>query len=72
MDRDIAILGIIEASDEPVKGTNFLVSSVLMLREQKRELEAKLKIMHEKIRVLEQQNAAFLDVSADRLLKRLG
>ena len=54
--------------DMPVRGTNFLVSAVMVLRHQKDELEAQVRHLQHKVAVLEQQNASFLDISARRLI----
>lgn len=56
----------------PVKGSNFLVSAVMMLRRQRKDLESELVHLKERVGILEQQNAALLNVSADRLLERRG
>ncbi len=57
---------------ENLKGGNFLTSAILMLRKQKSTLEREVNQLREKVALLEGQNAAFIDVSADRLLKKLG
>lgn len=59
-----------EIEDTQMGGSNFLVSAVLILRRQKKDLQSELHRMREKLRMLETQNAAFLNVSADRLLER--
>ncbi len=62
-----------EAKDEEVLGgNNFLISAIYVLRRQKKDLQAELHRLKERIEVLESQNAAFLNLSADRLLKRRG
>ncbi len=62
-DRDM-----IDETDMPVRGTNFLVSAVMVLRHQKEELESQVKQLQQKVALLEQQNACFLDISARRLI----
>ena len=54
---------------EPLKGTNFLVSAVMLLKRQKKELSEENKALRARLEVLESQNAAFLNLSADRLLQ---
>jgi len=51
-------------------GSNFLVSAVMILKRQKKELQAELITLKERLEVLEHQNAGFINVSAERLLKK--
>ncbi len=57
--------------DEVLGGSNFLVSAVEILKKQKKELQSEVKMLREKLKTLESQNAAFMNVSADRLLEKL-
>ena len=57
-----------ELLDMPVRGTNFLVSAVMVLRHQKEELQGQVRQLQQKVALLEQQNASFLDISARRLI----
>jgi len=59
-------------SESPLGGTNFLVSAVLLLKKQKKELQNELLRLQMRVRVLESQNAAFMNLSADRLLEKRG
>jgi hypothetical protein len=54
---------------EPLKGSNFLVSAVMLLKRQKSELVDENKALRARLEMLETQNAAFLNLSADRLLQ---
>lgn len=54
---------------EPLKGTNFLVSAVMILKRQKKDLSEENKILRARLEILESQNAAFMNLSADRLLQ---
>jgi hypothetical protein len=54
---------------EPLKGTNFLVSAVMILKRQKKDLFEENKILRARLEILESQNAAFMNLSADRLLQ---
>lgn len=61
---------IIDEGDEsPTGGSNFLVSAILHMRRQKRDLQREVLSLKERIRMLEQQNSAFLNLSAERLIK---
>ncbi len=51
-------------------GGNFLVSAIMLLKRQKKDLQAEVQRLKERLQTLEQQNAAFIDVSAQRLLNR--
>ncbi|MDB5037257.1 MAG: hypothetical protein JWQ35_785 [Bacteriovoracaceae bacterium] len=63
----------IESTESDVLGgSNFLVSAVLILKKQKKELETELKGLKDRVKLLEYQNASFMNVSAERLLKTLG
>jgi hypothetical protein len=55
---------------EVLGGNNFLVSAIMVLKKQRRDLEMELHGLRERVRLLENQNAAFLNVSADRLLEK--
>ncbi len=62
-----------EASEaEPLRGTNFFVSAVLILKRQKKELIDENSRLKARLALLESQNAAFLNLSADRLLQTEG
>lgn len=63
---------ILQDDMEPLKGNNFLVSSILMLRKQKKDLQDEVRHLKERLALLESQNAAFMNLSADRLLEKLG
>jgi hypothetical protein len=56
--------------DLPFRGTNFLVSAIDLLRKQRRELESEVAKLQERLEIVERQNAALLNVSADRLLQK--
>lgn len=58
--------------DISLKGSNFLVSAVMMLRRQRRDLEKEVKNLKERMQLLEKQNAALVNLGADRLLEKLG
>ena len=62
----------VEEELEILGGNNFLVSAIVLLKKQKRELEKELQGLTERVQLLEGQNAAFMNVSADRLLENLG
>jgi hypothetical protein len=62
----------VEEELEILGGNNFLVSAIVLLKKQKRELEKELQGLTERVQLLEGQNAAFMNVSADRLLEKLG
>lgn len=49
-------------------GTNFLVSAIHSLRRQRSSLEGEVTQLRERLKILEEQNAAFMNLSADRLL----
>lgn len=53
-------------------GSNFLVSAVVLLRRQKKELQEELARTKARLDSLERQNAAFLNVNAERLLEKRG
>jgi hypothetical protein len=55
-------------SDMPVRGSNFLVSAVMVLRHQREELENQVQQLQQKVALLERQNASFMDISARRLI----
>lgn len=55
--------------DFPSGGTNFLVSAVLILKQENKKLRSEVDRLAERVSELEVQNAAFLDVSATRLLQ---
>ncbi|HYE74925.1 MAG TPA: hypothetical protein VEF04_16410 [Blastocatellia bacterium] len=59
-------------SDAPLGGSNFLVSAVLILKRQKKELLSEVQSLREQVLSLERQNAAFVNLSADRLLEKQG
>ena len=59
----------IEGEESPMGGANFLVSAVMLLKKQKKDLQSEILKLREKVSQLEKQNAAFMNVSADRLLK---
>ncbi|MBN8554274.1 MAG: hypothetical protein J0L93_02420 [Deltaproteobacteria bacterium] len=59
----------VEGEDSPIGGSNFLVSAVMLLKKQKKDLQSEVSKLREKVSQLENQNAAFMNVSADRLLK---
>ena len=61
----------VEVESETLRGNNFLVSAILLLKTQKRELEREVQGLKDRVQLLESQNAAFMNVSADRLLRRL-
>lgn len=56
-------------SDSPTGGSNFLVSAILIMRRQRKEMQREMANLQERVKMLEMQNAAFMNVSADRLLK---
>lgn len=58
-----------EGDESPMKGSNFLVSAVLSLRRQKRDLQREVAILKDRVKMLESHNAAFLNINADRLIK---
>lgn len=62
----------VEEESESLKGTNFLVSAVMLLKRQKRDLQEENKRLRLQLEALENQNAAFLNLSADRLLGKMG
>lgn len=53
---------------EPLKGNNFLVSAIMILKRQKKELIEENKRLRARLEMIENQNAAFLHLSAERLL----
>jgi hypothetical protein len=55
--------------ETPTGGSNFLVSTILHMRRQKRDLQREIAALNDRIRILEGQNAAFLNLSADRLIR---
>jgi len=57
---------------ESLGGTNFLVSAVMLLKKQKRELVEENQRLKARLSLLEGQNAEFLNLSADRLLENRG
>lgn len=59
----------IEGEEHQVGGSNFLVSAILQMRRQKRDLQREIAALRERVQVLENQNAAFLNLSADRLIR---
>ena len=60
----------LDVLDNPTGGSNFLVSAVMLLRRQKKDLQLELQKLRDRVASLESQNAAFLNVSADRLLQK--
>ena len=67
--QDIFLDRIEAPETEPLKGNNFLVSAFLILKKQKRELIEENKRLRMRLEMVEHQNAAFLDLSAERLLR---
>lgn len=63
---------IFHEQPEVLGGNNFLVSAIMLLKRQKRELEKELQGLKERVQLLEGQNAAFMNLSADRLLEKMG
>jgi cell division protein FtsB len=59
-----------EEVNVPAKGSNFLVSAVMILRRQRLELQQELKKLQERVQILEAQNAGLLNLGADRLLRK--
>jgi len=58
----------LEVEETPSKGSNFLVSAVMILRRQRLELQSELKKLRERVAILESQNAGLVNLGADRLL----
>lgn len=58
--------------ETPSKGSNFLVSAIMILRRQRRELQEELSRLRERVLLLENQNAGLVNVGADRLLGKQG
>lgn len=50
------------------RGSNFLVSAVMMLKRQKAELQEENQRLRARLQQLESHNAHFINLSADRLL----
>lgn len=67
--EDFFLDHIEEGETETLKGNNFLVSAFLILKKQKRELVEENKRLRARLEMVEHQNAAFLDLSAERLLR---
>jgi len=63
---------MVDFDDSPMGGSNFLVSAVVMLQTQRRELLNQVQELLERIARLENQNATFMKLSADRLLEKQG
>lgn len=63
---------VFDLETESLGGTNFLVSAVLLLKRQKRELVEENQKLKARLNLLEGQNADFLNLSADRLLGNRG
>lgn len=72
MMRDDDLSEFYEFEPEVLGGTNFLVSAVMLLKKQKRELLEENKRLRSRLESVENQNAAFLNLSADRLLGKMG
>lgn len=53
-------------------GNSFLVSAVMVLKKQRKELADENRRLKAKLQLLESQNAQFLNLSADRLLREQG
>jgi|GEM_PF-4807220 len=56
---------------EPLRGHNFLVSAVMILKKQKQDLAKENQQLKSQIEHLQAHNARLLDISADRLLEKL-
>ncbi len=72
MNSNIDSMEIDLDGDRPVKGTNFLVSAIMILKRQRKDLESELNRLKERVSILESQNAALVNVGADRLLQTRG
>jgi hypothetical protein len=62
----------LDLETESLGGTNFLVSAVMLLKKQKRELLEENQKLKSRLNLIEGQNAEFLNLSADRLLENRG
>lgn len=63
-------MNVDEHDEIPTGGTNFLVSAVLILKKQKKELQEEVRRLQNKLSLLEGHNAGLLEASADRLLEK--
>lgn len=57
-----------EYETESPRGSNFLVSAVMILKRQKADLQEENRRLRERLLQLESHNAHFMNLSADRLL----
>lgn len=64
------MLMISDEASESLGGTNFLVSAIHLLKKQRQDLQIENAQLRAKLEMLQQHNAAFLDLSADRLLEK--
>jgi len=64
---------VLDDEDEinSLKGSNFLVSAVYLLRKQKKDLLEENRRLKAQLETLESHNASLVNVSADRLLGRM-
>lgn len=57
--------------EENLRGQNFLVSAVMILKKQKKDLTEENAKLKSRLEMLEQHHSALLNLSADRLLGKI-